>query len=340
MYKALIICALFALTVCQLKIVNDRETIKSINEKTPLWKAGYNERFADMFIHQIKRMMGARKAPLERRPPVKHITPLEDLPENFDSRQQWPQCDSLKEVRDQSDCGSCWAFGSAEAMSDRICIASKGKLQTRISTEDILSCCTFCGDGCDGGEPTAAYKYWQQNGIPTGGLYQDNTTCQPYAFPPCDHHVKGKYGPCPSDEYPTPKCQKSCVPGYTKSYTDDLNYASASNVISKDEKQIMTELYQNGSVTASFDVYEDFPTYKSGVYHHVQGDILGGHSIKLIGWGVENGQKYWLAVNSWNEGWGENGTFKILRGQNECGIEDEVIAGTPVLPKLNLKYLE
>ena len=51
----------------------------------------------------------------------------------------------------------------------------------------------------------------------------------------------------------------------------------------------------------------------------------------MIGWGVENGTKYWLCVNSWNNEWGDGGFFKILRGNNECGIERSVNAGVPKL---------
>lgn len=91
----------------------------------------------------------------------------------------------------------------------------------------------------------------------------------------------------------------------------------------------MQEIYKNGPVEAAFMVYEDFVTYKSGVYHHVSGSMLGGHAIKILGWGVENGVKYWLVANSWNTSWGDNGYFKILRGSDECGIEDRVSAGVP-----------
>jgi len=57
--------------------------------------------------------------------PEADIHPIEGgIPTEFDSRTAWPKCESIKEVRDQSDCGSCWAFGAAEAMSDRICIHS------------------------------------------------------------------------------------------------------------------------------------------------------------------------------------------------------------------------
>lgn len=59
----------------------------------------------------------------------------------------------------------------------------------------------------------------------------------------------------------------------------------------------------------------------------------GGHAVKIIGWGVENGTKYWLVANSWNNKWGENGLFRILRGVNECNIEDRVVAGLPSIPK-------
>lgn len=84
----------------------------------------------------------------------------------------------------------------------------------------------------------------------------------------------------------------------------------------------MTELYNNGSATAAFNVYEDFLTYKSGVYIHTGGGAaLGGHAIKIMGWGVENDIPYWLCANSWNTDWGMQGFFKILRGVNECGIE-------------------
>ncbi|KAK5984532.1 Papain family cysteine protease, partial [Trichostrongylus colubriformis] len=70
-----------------------------------------------------------------------------EIPTSFDARTQWPKCKSISLIRDQSDCGSCWAFGAAEAMSDRICIASEGKTQVTMSADDVLSCCgRQCGD--------------------------------------------------------------------------------------------------------------------------------------------------------------------------------------------------
>lgn len=69
------------------------------------------------------------------------------IPKEFDSRTAWPDCPSIRAVRDQSSCGSCWAFGAVEAISDRICVASGQKLRVLISAADLLSCCTSCGYG-------------------------------------------------------------------------------------------------------------------------------------------------------------------------------------------------
>lgn len=70
----------------------------------------------------------------------------------------------------------------------------------------------------------------------------------------------------------------------------------------------------NGPAECAFTVYEDFLTYKTGVYVHKTGKALGGHAVKMMGWGVENSTPYWLIANSWNSDWGDKGFFKIIRG--------------------------
>jgi len=80
-----------------------------------------------------------------------------------------------------------------------------------------------------------------------------------------------------------------------------------------------------GPVETAFTVYSDFENYAGGIYHHVSGGMAGGHAVKMVGWGVESGQKYWKVANSWNPYWGEKGYFRIRRGNNEGGIEDQVV---------------
>jgi cathepsin B len=275
------------------------------------------------------------------------------LPAHFDCREKWGHiCPSLYEIRDQSGCGSCWAVSAASSITDRICIASNGTVRPEISASDILSCCGTdqCGS-CAGGYPIEAWNYWTTSGIVTGGPYPgrtnstrapssnstipSSTTCMPYDWAPCEHHTKGSRPQCKAQDQ-TPACSAACTaPGYPKSYSDDKHLGSSSYSVDSDEAKIRQEIFLNGPVEAGFMVYADFPIYRSGVYHHTDagGSVLGGHAVKIIGWGEEKGLKYWTVANSWNTDWGDHGFFKILRGTDECSIEEMIVAGLPSQPQ-------
>ena len=287
---------------------------KKINNLNTTWKATTYDR-------DYTPLLGTIVEEGKSLPEMSFLTQNFKLPENFDLRQKYPRCQSLKEVRDQANCGSCWAFGAVEAMSDRICIKSGQKLQTRVSAQNLLSCCTNCGNGCNGGYAHLAWQYWKDTGISTGGLYGDKTYCQPYFLKNCGLS-------CPNYIAATPYCKRNCNDGNRKSYSTEMTYGASAYYVSG-EAGIMQELYLNGPVEANFMVYEDFYTYRSGIYHHVTGSYRGWHSVKVIGWGVQNGVKYWLCVNSWNTAWGDRGFFKIRRGNNECSIENTAYAGIP-----------
>jgi cathepsin B len=257
-----------------------------------------------------------------------------DIPTDFDVRTAFPDCAAVSgNIRDQSSCGSCWAFGSTEAFNDRHCIATGDK--TKFSVEDTTANCGFLqcfSMGCNGGQPGQAWSWFKSHGVVTGGDFTDTgagDTCAPYSLAPCAHHVPAtdKYPVCPSSEYATPTLKKCSESTYSKAYADDKIKATGSYSLSG-VANIQADMVKYGSATAAFTVYADFPTYKSGVYTHQSGSQLGGHAIKLLGWGVEDGKDYWLVANSWNEMWGNGGTFKIARGTNECCIEGQVSAGT------------
>jgi len=97
---------------------------------------------------------------------------------------------------------------AAAAMSDRLCIASDQKDQTRISAEDLMECCTECGDGCNGGLLLESWSFFKKTGLVSGDSFGDKTTCKPYAFPPCNHHSSGPYDDCSKHDYQAPKCSK------------------------------------------------------------------------------------------------------------------------------------
>ena len=68
-----------------------------------------------------------------------------------------------------------------------------------------------------------------------------------------------------------------------------------------------------------------------GIYKHTDNETISRHTVEIIGWGEENATntKYWTIVNSFNAHWGENGFFRMLRGEDECGIESAATAGLP-----------
>ena len=317
--------------------VNNAARLAEIQAKAVAhgWQAGAQERFEGASMAHVQALCGTytKGHPSWLPTPAAKLEKTEgsDPPDSFDARDNWPQCASIGHIRDQSDCGSCWAFGSTEAFNDRLCI-SQG-FQGLLSVEDTTACCGLlnCGFsmGCNGGQPSGAWGWFHKTGVVTGGDYGDDNYCLPYSFPPCAHHVNStKYDPCPSSEYPTPSCDKSCQSEYDEhDYKSDKIKASSSYSLNS-EQDIMQSIYEKGPVTGAFTVFDDFPTYKSGVYRMTPGSsALGGHAIKIMGWGEENGDKYWLVANSWNDSWGDGGTFKILRGVNECGIEGDVVAG-------------
>jgi cathepsin B len=305
------------------------EMIAYINKISSSWTAG-KSKFDDWSLSSIKRLMGVPASHIGKpsKLPQLETQVKVDLPDTFDARTQWPNCPTIQEVRDQGACGSCWAFGAVEAMSDRICIASQGANNFHISAEDLVSCCGSCGYGCDGGYPEAAWEYYVHTGLVTGGNYNSNQGCQPYTIASCDHHVNGTKPPC-QGEGPTPKCQKNCESTYKTPYKADKHFGGKAYSVKSTVEAIATEIMTNGPVEGAFTVYSDFLSYKTGVYQHTAGDELGGHAIKVLGWGTEGGKDYWLVANSWNEDWGDKGFFKILRGSDECGIESGIVAGLP-----------
>lgn len=91
-----------------------------------------------------------------------------NAPASFDARDQWPTC--VHEIRDQQHCGSCWAFGASEALSDRLCIYSDGKEDVVLSPQDLVSCDK--GDmGCNGGWIQNAWSYLEKTGIVSDACY-------------------------------------------------------------------------------------------------------------------------------------------------------------------------
>jgi len=234
----------------------------------------------------------------------------DDLPKSFDSRTQWPKC--IHEIRDQQQCGSCWAFAASEVLSDRFCIASQSSTDVIMSPQELVSCDTQ-DYGCNGGYVDKSWDYIRDTGIVSDG-------CLPYTS------GGGDSGSCPFNS------NNSCEDGSPFKRYQVSAHGQLTTI--QDAK---ADIAANGPVEAAFDVYDDFMSYQGGVYRRQSDNLLGGHAVKIVGWGVDaDGTEYWIVANSWNTSWGENGFFRIAFG--ECNFEQSLWAGAPQL-KHSLMFL-
>jgi len=322
----------------------DRQAMIEEIQRTPgiLWTAGIDSRFGEIkFKAGIKPEAMAKRRAAYARAVKKMASEASEasisIPESFDSEANWPHCAKvIGEIRDQSLCGCCWAFAAASAASDRLCIETNGTTMVPLSAQDICFCASE--DGCEGDFDDLAWDYIQSQGVVTGGQYQGTGPfgagfCQDFSLPNCHHH-----GPQGDDPYPpefakgcpyqhSPQCPNKCSNSAEGAHTDFQNDKwsfSGETQSASGEKAIQRAIMEGGPVETGYVVYEDFNHYVSGIYHYVKGASHGGHAVKIVGWGIEKGVKYWKIANSWNPNWGEKGYFRIKRGNNECGVEDEV----------------
>lgn len=316
-----------------------QDLVDEVNSKQSSWIAHVSPRFENATLGDIKLLCGTfMKGELgyvndiEEKHADENWLSAAAIPTDFDVRTRWPECATVSgDIRDQSACGSCWAFGSTEAFNDRHCIAT-GETILLSPTDTLGNGGGWFSGGCGGGHPVKAWQWFTSTGVVSGGDYADvgkGDTCAPYPLEACAHGVTGSSLPvCPTKEYKTPEIGSKCSEtSYTKAYSADKRKAAKSYSLHSVQK-IQQDMMQYGSVTASYTVFADMPAYKTGIYKHVSGKPLGGHAIKIIGWGTESSQDYWIVANSWSPLWGEKGTFRIVRGTNECGIESQVLAGT------------
>ncbi|XP_055344467.1 cruzipain-like [Paramacrobiotus metropolitanus] len=277
----------------------------------------------------------------------KHRAPA-TLPTSFDCRKKWSQCKSIADIRDQGQCGTCWAVSSASVLSDRICIAEltagKTPSQIYVSALDLATCkdATRTPDqNCNqGGNTATAYRWATLTGYITGGNLNSKVGCKPYPV--------GNDGPmplscsktCTNTGYgKTPSQDTAYVDGFWTSYLDD-NPSPAK--IQENVVKMQQDIYANGPLTANMRVWSDFAGWKpeNGAYRgpSTTAKQKEGHAVRIIGWDTDkNGVKYWMIANSWGVGdqWnsrGDKGVYWIEMGKNVVGIESKPTAPIVVLP--------
>ncbi|CAL8398141.1 tubulointerstitial nephritis antigen-like [Gadus morhua] len=311
----------------------ENDMIQSVNRGDYGWKATNYSHFYGMSLEDgIRYRLGTQRPSrtiMSMNQIQMNMDPQsEHLPGYFNAVEKWPG--KIHEPLDQGNCAASWAFSTASVASDRISIQSMGHMTPQLSPQNLISCDTRNQGGCAGGRIDGAWWFLRRRGVVT-------EDCYPYVQP---KQTPVEAGRCmmQSRSVGRGKRQATHRCPNSRNYHNDIFQSTPPYRLSSNDKEIMKEIMDNGPVQAIMEVHEDFFVYKSGIYKHTDVSLTkppqsrrhGTHSVRILGWGEErdyNGlpKKYWIAANSWGKNWGEDGYFRIARGENECEIETFVI---------------
>ncbi len=219
--------------------------------------------------------------------------PLVDLPDALDWRANGGYY--VTPVRNQGNCGSCWAFATAAALESYNLIKDNTPGFDDNRAEEILLSCSGAGS-CNGGYIGSASNYIRNTGLPPESYF-------PYTATSSDDSCS------------------NALPGWEDftSRIDSWLYITNSSV---SVDSIKNALHMYGPLVTTLDVYNDFYSYKNGVYEYTTGKRLGGHAVLVVGYKDDpsvNGGGYFIVKNSWGTGWGEGGYFNIAYSEiNSC----------------------
>jgi len=260
----------------------------AIKEKNAKWIAGETS-VSGLPVELRKERLGLIKPKVtDAEKPVSVEPPLLGLSPSLDWRLN--PYNYVTPVRDQGNCGSCWAFATTGALESYTLIKNNQPDTDTDLAEQILVSCSRAGS-CGGGYIDRASDFIQDTGLP-------EESCYPYTA------ANGN-------------CRRACTDWRLNTDRIDSWLYVATTLPTVDA--IKNALYVYGPLVTTMDVYTDFFSYKSGIYSYTSGSYEGGHAVLIIGYNDDN--QYFIAKNSWGTGWGEGGFFNIAYSQISYPVE-------------------
>jgi cathepsin L len=266
--------------------------INTHNDKNLSWKMGLNN-FTDISDDKFNKIyLKAKQSPHriyngDNRVPFKRNLDI-ILPDSID----WRGESLVTNVKNQGECGSCWAFSAVGALEGAH--AKKTGNLTSLSEQNLVDCAqNFDCRGCEGGWMSSALEYvFYNNGLDTESSYPYTAQDQKCGYKKNASGVKVK-----------------SITNITKGDTDSLLYAVATV----------------GPISVAIDAEFDFQNYQSGIYTSTECSKESlDHGVLIVGYGeTSDGKKYYIIKNSWGSSWGMDGYAYWDRDTpNMCGIAE------------------
>merc|ERR1719454_986685 len=251
---------------------------------------GINQ-FADMTRQEFKKTMLTYQAERKQANPIK-VFDTTNLADSVD----WTTKGAVTPVKNQGQCGSCWAFSTTGSTEGAYQIAT-GKLLS-FSEQELVDCAGSYGNqGCNGGLMDNGFKYLEAKG---------DALESKYAY-------TAKTGTCSSQKSADPALAKGSVTSFNDVPSDSASQMEAA--VAQQPVSVAIEADQSG-----------FQFYKSGVFSGTCGTNLD-HGVLVVGYGTDSGKDYWKVKNSWGTTWGDGGYIRLVRNSKTTNTTSRKLLG-------------